>query len=173
MSRLSALRRSLRSAALATLDRIRRVLPGRLGRSRGSGGVGPVPEDVTADPRGSSAGEGGAVTRQSTRRSSTALEDPARFDGLGHDLTSGGGHAPEAPGGRGRGDDVDRIATGPEPLDRLPVRDRPLTDPADDGANDTRTEGERRPDGRFRIADPENPEAYVEGDLSVALDHVR
>jgi len=174
MSRLSAIRRSLRSAALATLDRIRRVLPGPFGRSRDARGVGSVPGEVTADPHGSDRGDGGAVTRQSTLgSSSTALEDPARFDDPGtYDLATGDGDA-DALGRRESGGDVDRVATGTEPLDGLPVRDRSLTEPAEEGANDTRTEGERRPGGRFRIADPENPDAYVVGDVSVALDHVR
>lgn len=65
------------------------------------------------------------------------------------------------------------VAADPDPLDGLARRDRPLPDPADGDANDTMTEGERRADGRVRIADPEDPEAYLEADVSVSLDHLR
>lgn len=173
MTRLSAIGGALRSAAGAAIDRIRRVLPGRLGGATRTGQRGLAVEELGDEDGRTAGGDAGAGARQSTRRrSSTALEDPARFD----DGPSGGsderGGDPESdlptvPG------DGPRVTTGPDPLDGLAERDRPLADPADDAPNGTRTEGERRPDGRFRIVDAENPEAYLESDASVALDHHR
>ncbi|PSQ15911.1 hypothetical protein BRD00_12930 [Halobacteriales archaeon QS_8_69_26] len=162
MSVVTALR-SLRSAARKAVARIRRHLPGKLGRRRWSGGR-DVPDENSGELTRRPPATPGSLTRQSAmRRSSTALEDPARF----------GDPDDHGDGETDRGNRPGRLAADPDPLNGLAPRDRPLSEPADDDPNDTKTEGDRRGDGRVRIADPGDSDAYVESDVSVALDHLR
>lgn len=141
---------AVRSVAGGVLRRIRSRVPGVLGRDRAAVAVGSAVEDVHGTDSGAPSGwtDGGLQVRQSTRSRGRSFENPAQF---------------ADPGSRDGGDH----------RGALPARDPPLADPADRGPDGLTTDARERADGRLRILDPEDPDAYVESDVRVRLDHVR